>query len=409
MLIPASGALDDRCGDAGQGFRSYEICPGCNDTANAAVIRNGILDLFGASAGGTPTNTYAVRSINVSDLSPALNQWGEASGALRINPNRALNTLNAIVGVAEASNGAVFYAGHRAGAGMLLGRLDTDGTQPTNFDGSGNTTRLFGDARYNPYGIGFNPITERIGVAMAYQPAAAQDSVRMELFQANGVASLVGSVTYPALVGAPETNLPFVLPLPDGKYLVPSASHDDGTIGVPRFTTSAALDTSWNPSGFRTMETQIALSPPWGPQAARLTRNEVYLAGAKGTTIWINAMHLTSGVVRRSSLGLSGSGHVVTAVLPQVDGGALVTGYAVQSAIIKGFIARFRVAAGGGLEPDTDAFAGFPALTDALDGATGTDPYSFETAHLDAKGRILAVGWREVTGQKSMFAACLFP
>ena len=406
VTIPASGSLDDRCGDGGAGFRSFEICPGCNDTANAAVLRNGVLDMFGASAGGVPSNTYAVQSVKAADLSPMANQWGQATGALRINPNRSLNTLNAIVGIAAAPNGAVFYAGHHDGAGMLLGRLDTNGTQPSNFDGSSNTTRLFGDARYNPYGIGFNLITKRLGVAMAYQPTVAQDSVRMELFQSNGAAAGNTIVTYAAPL---ETNLPYVLALPDGKYLVPSASHDDGTLGVPRFTTSALLDTSWHPSGYRTMETQVALTPPWGPQAARLTPREVYLAGAKGTTIWINAMHLTSGVVRRSSLTLSGSGHIVTAVLPQLDGGALVTGYAIQAAISKGFIARFRRSSGGGLEPDTDAFSGFPALTDALGGQTGSDPYSFETAHLDAEGRILAVGWRSVSGQKSMFAACLFP
>lgn len=410
--IPASGSLDTRCG-GGTGFRTYEFCIDCQDQSTAVLLRNGVLDLFGSSYAPsdtpTPTARYAVRSISPTTLDPVPSRWGQTSGALRINPGRTLNVGNSIVGVTQGPDDAVFYGATRPSSGMLLGRLDSDGTQPSNFDGASNATMLFSDARYNPRGIAWNASTQRLAVPAAYQPSVQQDSVRIDLFGQNGGVGTFTAVTYAASGMTLETNSPFVLPLADGRFLAPSASHDNGTLGVPRFNANEALDTSWNGTGYYTMQTQVALSPPWGPQAAKLSENEVYLAGAKGSTIWVNAMNLADGsIVRKSSVSIGGTSHAVTAVLPQPDGGVVVLGYATQ-AVQQGFIVRFRRSGSGGLEPDVDAYGGFPQMEDILAGASGSNPFAVEAATLDAEGRILAVGWRSISGRKQMLAACLFP
>lgn len=410
VTVPASGAPDTRCGT--NGFSTFEFCADCEDTANALVLRGDELDLFGASyapsAIPVPNARYGVRTVSARDLTPIGNRWGQTDGALRIDPGRTLNNGNAIVGASLGPGGSVFYGGLRPTAGMLFGRLDPTGAQPSNFDGAGGTTRLFSDSRYNPRGISWNSGVGFVGVPAAYQPAAAQDSVRIDWFDASGIASGTSVVTYPAAGMTLETSNPFVLPLPGGLTLVPSASHDNGTFGVPRFKVDGSLDGTWNGSGFRLMQTLTALSSPWGPQAAKLTATEVYLAGAKGGTIFLNAMNLVDGSVRRSTVSFGGSGHVVSAVLPQPDGGALVLGSATQT-IQQGFIVRFRKAANGDLEPDVDAFGGNAVVDDVFLGASGSSPYSVEAATLDAEGRILAVGWRNVSGRNSMIAACLFP
>jgi hypothetical protein len=422
--LPATGSLDPGCG-GGAGFATFELCGVCSDMAKAVLLRDGTLNLFGSSYHPadtpTPTSRYAVQAVDAATLAPVANRWGQPTGGFRFNPGHSLNVNNAVVGVSAGPGGSVFYGGERSASGMLLGRLDPNGSQESNFDGAGNPSRQITDSRYNPRGIQWSDRLERILVPAAQQVGASTDSVRVDFFRFDGSVPAnppVPTVTFPSLPPAPslpsprDVKAPYALALADGGFVTGSASHENGTLGVVRFTSGGAPDTTFdNGNAYRLMTTNVALTPGWSPQAARLVDGTLYLAGAQGNTVWVNAMRIDDGFERRSSLSFSGSNHTVRAVVPQPDGGILVLGFADHDLVRKGFLVRFRISSTpSGLEPDSSAFAGgFPQTTDILPNLLGGDPYAVEAAERDAEGRILAVGWRETEGRRRMLAACLFP
>jgi hypothetical protein len=417
--LPATGSLDPGCG-GGAGFAMFEFCGVCSDMAKAVLLRDGTLDLFGSSYHPadvpTATSRYAVQAVDADTLAAVANRWGQPTGGLRFNPGHSLNIDNAVVGVSAGPGGSVFYGGERWSSGMLLGRLDANGSQESNFDGDGNPSRQITDNRYNPRGVQWSDRLERILVPAAHQVGSSRDSVKVDFFRFDG--SLpeippVPTVTFPSLSSPRDVKAPYALTLADGGFVTGSASHEDGTLGVVRFTSGGAPDTTFdNGKAYRLMTTNVALTPGWSPQAARLVDGTLYLAGAQDSKVWVNAMRISDGLVRRSSLSFSGSNHTVRAVVPQPDGGILVLGFADQSLVRKAFFVRFRVSsdAPSGLEPDSSAFAGgFPLTTDVLLDLLDGDSYAVEAAERDAEGRILAVGWRETAGRRRMLAACLFP